>query len=62
MGNTKVITIAINKKTLLKVTEYIEDLGAGSTRSGFINDAIEYYLKIRRGLKPYKRIFEDEKV
>lgn len=56
MVNKKNVMISFQERTLMKMDEHRSDIGAGATRSGFVNEAVEYYLKIRRGFRGYKTL------
>jgi len=49
------ILITVNKNLIIRVDEYIERVGCGSTRSAFFREAAEYYLTIKRGLLNIRR-------
>lgn len=48
--NVDIVTISIEKETLKKLDDYIKKIGCGANRSGFINESVKYYLKIRGGI------------
>lgn len=62
------ILITIDKSLLQRIDEYIASIGSGSTRSGFIRDASEYYLRLETGVRgivrkrELDRLYKDEKV
>lgn len=45
-----VIAVSIDKNLLIRVDEHVKRIGAGSSRSGLIHDALECYLDIHRGI------------
>lgn len=49
------VSLTIEKELIEKVDKYTEELGGGSTRSGVVNDAIQYYLRNRMGFRFLKK-------
>lgn len=50
MANSKPVLVTFKKEILIKMDRHLEKIGIGASRSAFINEAVEYYLKLRMGL------------
>lgn len=45
----KVLIMGLIEESVLKeVDKFIKDTGVGSTRSGFVREAVEFYLKVKK--------------
>jgi len=45
------VLIVINQSLLTRIDDEVKILGHGANRSAYICEALEYYLKVKRGVK-----------
>lgn len=49
------VLVSLDKNLLTRLDEEVSRLGHGASRSGFITEALEYYLMTKRGFKNIRR-------